>query len=81
MIAAGVLAYGLGDLQEAGLLPGQHWIAFDLTAHLDPNSWWVSIITGITDLSPKLTVLQVVAWVGYLVVVISAFVSAGRARP
>jgi high-affinity iron transporter len=79
VIAAGVLSYGLGDLQEAGLLPGQQWIAFDLTAHLDPNSWWVSIITGITDLSPKLTVLQVVAWVGYLVVVIRAFVTAGRA--
>jgi high-affinity iron transporter len=79
VIAAGVLSYGLGDLQEAGLLPGQQWIAFDLTAHLDPNSWWVSIITGITDLAPKLTVLQVVAWVGYLVVVIWAFVSAGRA--
>ena len=79
VIAAGVLAYGLGDLQEAGLLPGQQWIAFDLTAHIDPNSWWVSIITGITDLSPKLTVLQVVGWVGYLVVVIPAFISAGRA--
>src|SRR5579875_3856532 len=57
VIAAGVLSYGLGDLQEAGLLSGQQWIAFDLTGHLDPNSWWVSIITGVTDLAPKLTVL------------------------
>jgi high-affinity iron transporter len=48
VIAAGVLAYGLGDLQDAGLLSGQRWIAFDLTAHVDPNSWWVSIITGVT---------------------------------
>ena len=78
VIAAGVLSYGLGDLQEAGLLSGQQWIAFDLTAHIDPNSWWVSIITGVTDLAPKLTVLQVVAWVGYLVVVIPTFVHAGR---
>ena len=81
VIAAGVLAYGLGDLQDAGLLPGQRWIAFDLTAHIDPGSWWVSMITGVTDLSPKMTVLQVVAWIAYLAVVIPAFVTrAGRTR-
>ena len=78
VIAAGVLAHGLGDLQEAGLLPGQRWIAFDLTAHVDPSSWWISVITGATELSPRMTVLQVVAWVVYLAVVIPAFVRAGR---
>jgi high-affinity iron transporter len=77
VIAAGVLAYGLGELQDAGLLSGQRWIAFDLTAHADPTSWWVSLITGVTDLAPKMTVLQVVAWVAYLAVVIPAFVRAG----
>jgi len=82
VIAAGVLAYGLGDLQDANLLPGHAWIAFDLTAHIDPTSWWASIITGITELSPKMTVLQVTAYLAYLVVVIPAFVAAGRAvRP
>ena len=78
VIAAGVLAAGLGDLQEAGLLPGHSWIAFDLTAHIDPGSWWASIITGITELTPKMTLLQVTAWLAYLVVVIPAFVTAGR---
>ena len=78
VIAAGVLSYGLGDLQDAGLLPGQRWIAFDLTAQVDPNSWWVSIVTGATELAPKMTVLQVVAWLAYLAVVIPAFVHAGR---
>jgi len=78
VIAAGVLAYGLGDLQDAGWLPGHAWVAFDLTAHIDPGSWWASIITGITELSPKMTVLQVTAWLAYLVVVIPAFINAGR---
>jgi high-affinity iron transporter len=78
VIAAGVLAYGLGDLQDAGLLSGRRWLAFDLTAHVDPNSWWASIVTGATELSPKMTVLQVVAWVVYLAVVIPLFVHTGR---
>jgi high-affinity iron transporter len=78
VIAAGVLAHGLGDLQEAGLLPGQRWVAFDLTAHVDPSSWWISLISGATELAPRMTVLQVVAWAVYLAVVIPAFLRAGR---
>ena len=78
VIAAGVLAAGLGDLQDAGLLPGLHWAAFDLSAHADPNSWWVSVITGATELAPKMTVLQVVAWLSYLAVVIPLFLKAGK---
>jgi high-affinity iron transporter len=79
VIAAGVLAYGLGDLQDAGLLPGRAWVAFDLTPYIDPGSWWASIVTGITELSPKMTVLQVTAWLVYLAVVIPLFVTAGSA--
>jgi len=75
VIAAGMLASGLGDLQDAGLLSGQRWIAFDL-ARARPG--WVSLITGVTGLSPKMTVLQVVAWVAYLAVVIPAFAMTGR---
>jgi high-affinity iron transporter len=79
VIAAGMLASGLGALQAAGLLPGQRWIAFHLAARAGPGSWWVSLITGVTGLSPKMTVLQVVAWIAYLAVVIPAFAKAGRA--
>lgn len=79
VIAAGVLAAGLGDLQDAGLLPGLHWVAFDLSAHADPNSWWVAIITGATELAPEMTVLQVVAWLAYLAVVIPLFLQTGQA--
>lgn len=81
VIAAGILAYSLGDLQEAGWLPGHTWLAFDLTGHIDPGSWWVTLISGITNLAIKMTVLQVTAWVVYLAVVITAFVRASQAAP
>ncbi|MCW2931337.1 MAG: iron permease family protein [Actinomycetia bacterium] len=81
VIAAGVLAYGLGDLQEAALLPGHAWVAFDLSGHIDTGSWWVSIISGLTNLTPKMTVLQVVAWVTYLVVVLWTFLSKPAQEP
>jgi high-affinity iron transporter len=76
VIAAGVLAYGLGELQDAGWLPGHSWVAFDLTGHLDPGSWWVTLITGVTELSPRMTWLQVVAYVAYLVSVLAVFLVA-----
>ncbi len=75
VIAAGVLAYGLGDLQDAGLLPGRAWVAFNLSGHIGTGSWWVSIISGLTNLTPRMTVLQVVAWVAYLVVISWNFLS------
>ncbi|HEX4224465.1 MAG TPA: iron uptake transporter permease EfeU [Pseudonocardiaceae bacterium] len=78
IIAAGVLAYGLGDLQDAGWLPGHNWVAFDLSQHIDASSWWASIITGVTELSPLMTWLQVAFYLGYLAVVLTLFVREGR---
>ncbi len=49
-----------------------------MTAHADPSSWWVSLISGVTELAPRMTVLQVVAWIAYLAVVIPLFARAGR---
>ncbi|NMD55012.1 MULTISPECIES: iron uptake transporter permease EfeU [Tsukamurella] len=73
VVAAGVLAYGLGDLQNAGVLPGRTWVAFDLSGSISTDSWWVALIGGITNLAPKMTVLQVFAWLAYLVIVLGVF--------
>jgi high-affinity iron transporter len=73
VIAGGVLAYGIGDLQEAMLVPGHAWLAFDLTNTISPDSWWVSIIRGVTNLTPSMTWLQVVAYVLYVGGTIAVF--------
>jgi len=80
VIAAGVLAYGLGDLQDAGWLPGHTWVAFDISQYIDASSWWASIIVGVTELSPVMTWLQVVFYLGYLAVVLTLFIREGRRK-
>lgn len=70
IIAAGVLSYGVGELQSAGLVPGHTWVAFDLSRVVSTDAWWVSIITGITNLAPVMTWTQVILYVAFAVTVL-----------
>jgi high-affinity iron transporter len=66
VIAAGVLAYGIHDLQEAGVLPGINTLAWDIEGYR-VTSWYGSIIKGVFNLGPQMTVLEVVVYFAYLV--------------
>ncbi len=81
VVAAGVLGYGVAELQEASILPGSERLAFDLSAHVDPTSWYARLVEGVFNLTPNMTVLRVVAYVGYLVVVLGLFLFAARRSP
>jgi high-affinity iron transporter len=70
VIAAGVLSYGVGELQSAGLVPGHTWVAFDLSRVVSTDAWWVSIITGVTNLAPVMTWTQVILYVAFAVTVL-----------
>ncbi|MDH6127111.1 iron uptake transporter permease EfeU [Kitasatospora sp. GP82] len=79
VIAAGVLSYGLRDLQESGVLPGGTSYAFDLSKHLDASSWYATLVQGVFNLTVTMTVLQVLAYVAYLAIVMTLFVQGVRA--
>ena len=67
VVAAGVLAYGVHDLQEAGILPGLTTVAFDVSSAVPPDSWYGTLLKGTINFSPATTVRQAVVWVAYIV--------------
>lgn len=80
LVAAGVLAYGIHDLQEARFLPGLNTLAFDVSHVIDPATWYATLLKGIFNFTPRTTVLQAVAWVAYVVPVLALFVRGTRRR-
>ncbi|MEU0053302.1 iron uptake transporter permease EfeU [Streptomyces sp. NPDC006309] len=79
VIAAGVLGYGLRDLQEGGVLPGTTAYAVDLSGSIDAGSWYSTLVQGVFNLTPTMTWLQVVGYAGYLTVVMVLFLRGVRA--
>ena len=77
VVAAGVLAYGVHDLQEAGILPGLNNLAFDVSGAVPPDSWYGTLLKGIVNFSPATTWLQAVVWLLYLVPVMYLFFRPG----
>ena len=73
-VAAGVLSYGVHDLQEAGILPGLNDLAFDVSSTVPPSSWYGTLLKGVFNFTPATTWLQLVAWVAYVVPVLTIFI-------
>lgn len=79
IVAAGVLAYGIHDLQEAGILPGLNNLAFDVSDTIEPGTWYAALLKGTVNFSPAMTVLEVTAWLLYVAIVMTLFVRKVRA--
>ncbi|MFI1729348.1 iron uptake transporter permease EfeU [Streptomyces acidicola] len=75
VVAAGVLAYGFHDLQEADFLPGLTDQAFDISHIVDPSSWYGTLLKGIFNFQPDPTVLQVTVWLLYLIPTLALFLA------
>jgi high-affinity iron transporter len=78
IVAAGVLSYGVHDLQEAGDLPGLNTIAFDVSSAVPPDSWYGTLLKGVFNFSPRTTWLEAVVWLCYAIPVIALFFRPAR---
>ena len=69
VVAAGLFAYSVHELQEAGWLPFLESPAFDLSATLPDDEGIGAVLRGLVGYNADPGVLEVVAWLAYLVVV------------
>ncbi|MHA7961853.1 iron uptake transporter permease EfeU [Streptomyces sp. L500] len=79
VVAAGVLAYGFHDLQEADVLPGLGNRAFDVSEQIPADSWYGTLLKGVFNFQPDPTWLQVGVWALYVVPTLLVFFAPGRA--
>lgn len=89
LVAAGVLAYGIYDLQEGGYLfrltlqvgpisdPGNQ--VFDISGAIPPDSWYGTLLKGTVNFQSNPSWLQAIGWVAYLAVVLPLYLRGSRA--
>lgn len=80
VVAAGLLAYGIHEFQEAGLLPGEDSVAFDISGVIDPQGWIGTLVKGTLSLTPAMSVLQVIGWLAYIIPTLLAYTAVLRSR-
>jgi high-affinity iron transporter len=81
LVAAGVLSYGVGDLQEAGVIPGYGQAAFSIANIIQPSTWYGTVLGGLFNFTPEPTWAQFTVWLAYLAVVTPLFLRQVTARP
>jgi high-affinity iron transporter len=69
VVAAGLFAYSLHELQEAGWIPVLEAHAFDVSASLPDDAGVGAILRGLVGYNADPTWLEVLGWLAYLVVV------------
>lgn len=67
LIAAGVLLYAVGELQDAGILPEAEAL-FSLSALIPASGILGTILSGVFNFTAEPTLLQAISWLVYLAI-------------
>lgn len=73
LVAAGVLSYGVHELQEAGFFTGEDNLAFDISSTISADSFFGTLARGIFNFRPATTWLEAIAWVTYVLYAVWLF--------
>jgi high-affinity iron transporter len=80
VLAGGVLAYGVHELQEAGFLPGDESKAFNVSAVIPGDSWYGALLRGTIGFRPEMSWLEVVIWALYVAITLTLFLRISRRK-
>ena len=81
VIAAGVLAHALAELQNVGWLPGADSFAYDFSNRFTEEGWFGSLLKGTLSLTPEMTWLGAISYVVYLATTLTMFLRPMRPMP
>ncbi|MET7422108.1 FTR1 family protein [Dactylosporangium sp. NPDC005555] len=73
LVAAGILKDAVHGLQIAGVLYGPDRLAFDLTAGIDPASWYATLLVGTVNLTPRATALEITSWLAFATLMLGLY--------
>ena len=80
VVAAGLFAFAIHELQEAGWLPFLSGQAFDLSSLLADDAGAGAVLRALIGYNADPTLLELIAWLGYLVVVGTLYLRPVRMR-
>jgi high-affinity iron transporter len=80
VVAAGVLTYGVHELQDAGVISFGTTTAFDITSTIDPEGLIGSLLKGFISFRGTASTLEVMVWVTFVALVGSLYLSKLRAQ-